>query len=199
MKKILFIWMMLLPIVGMSQIDPKYGVGAVPMENGRVIFTKVIEAPVSAQEMYEIANVWASENFKQEKEMPNRKIYESNDTTLEIIAGGEEFIVFTARALSLDRTRVYYKMNISCHDKKLTARIYDIRYWYEEERNGGQKYKAEEWITDEMGLNKKKTKLARLTGKFRRKTIDRVDELFNDLEMTISRKVLKDIMQEEGK
>jgi len=40
-------------------------------------------------------------------------------------------------------------------------------------------YKAEEWITDQYGLNKKKTKLARVSGKFRRKTIDRVDYLFN--------------------
>jgi len=40
-------------------------------------------------------------------------------------------------------------------------------------------YYAEEWITDRYGLNKKQTKLARVSGKFRKKTIDRKDYLFN--------------------
>jgi len=40
-------------------------------------------------------------------------------------------------------------------------------------------YRAEEWINDRYGLNKKQTKLARVSGKFRRKTIDRKDYLFN--------------------
>ena len=39
--------------------------------------------------------------------------------------------------------------------------------------------RAEEWITDHYGLNKPQTKLARISGKFRRKTIDRKDYLFN--------------------
>ena len=35
-----------------------------------------------------------------------------------------------------------------------------IRYWYDEARDGGEKYSAEEWIVDDMALNKSKTKLA---------------------------------------
>ena len=42
-------------------------------------------------------------------------------------------------------------------------------------------YRAEDWITDKWGLNKKQTKLARVSGKFRRKTIDRKDYLFEKL------------------
>ena len=53
-----------------------------------------------------------------------------------------------------------------------------IYYLYEEERNPTT-FTAEEWITDRYGLNKKQTKLARVSGKFRRKTIDRKDFLFN--------------------
>ena len=34
-------------------------------------------------------------------------------------------------------------------------------------------------ITDKEGLNKKQNKLARVSGKFRRETIDRKDYLFN--------------------
>ena len=53
-----------------------------------------------------------------------------------------------------------------------------IVYLYDEERDP-QTYYAEEWITDRYGLNKKQDKLARVSGKFRRKTIDRKDYLFN--------------------
>ena len=55
-----------------------------------------------------------------------------------------------------------------------------IHYLYEEERDP-QSLAAEEWITDQYGLTKKKNKLARLSGKFRRKTIDRKDYLFEML------------------
>ena len=47
------------------------------------------------------------------------------------------------------------------------------------------RYSAEEIITDEHGLNKSKTKLARVVGKFREKTIDFKDQLFKDIASTI--------------
>ena len=52
-----------------------------------------------------------------------------------------------------------------------------ISYKYEEERNK-QVYKAEEWISDDNAVNKKNTKLYRGSAKFRRKTIDRKDQIF---------------------
>lgn len=173
-------------------LDPKYGIGAVPEENGKVVFTRTINAPLAADELYAIALEWVKEQYKPDEEMPNRKIIAESPQIHEVTANGEEFIIFSSKAWSLDRTRTYYKLNIAAHDNKLTARIFNIRYWYEEDRNGGFKYTAEEWITDDKGLNKKKTKLARMSGKFRARTIDRIQELFNDLEITVSRKVLKD-------
>jgi hypothetical protein len=56
----------------------------------------------------------------------------------------------------------------------------NIRYLYDENRNGGERYSAEELITDEECMNKDKTKLLKTIGKFRRKTIDLKDELFLD-------------------
>ena len=43
---------------------------------------------------------------------------------------------------------------------------------------GGKVIRAEEWITDSEALNKTQTKLYPRSGKFRRKTIDRVKEIF---------------------
>ena len=56
-----------------------------------------------------------------------------------------------------------------------------IRYFYEELRNP-QHLKAEECITDRYAMNKKQTRLYPNTGKFRRKTVDRKDFLFNKIE-----------------
>ena len=65
-----------------------------------------------------------------------------------------------------------------------------IRYWYDEARDGGEKYSAEEWIVDDMALNKSKTKLAPICGKFRRETIDLKDTLFKSIQDTLGNKVL---------
>ena len=63
------------------------------------------------------------------------------------------------------------------------SRIY---YRYEEEQNdGGRVYKAEEWITDDNALNRKKTRLLPLSAKFRRKTIDRKDQIFDTIEKMV--------------
>ena len=53
-----------------------------------------------------------------------------------------------------------------------------IYYNYDTERKP-IKYIAEEWITDKYAVNKKRTRLYPVSGKFRRKTIDRKDFIFN--------------------
>ena len=68
-----------------------------------------------------------------------------------------------------------------------------IYYLYEEERNP-QTYKAEEWIDDDNALNKKKDKLSKMSGKFRRKTVDRKDFLFGKFN-----EILNGKKKEEGK
>ena len=81
----------------------------------------------------------------------------------------------------LDRTRVYYQVNIYLQDEICDVEVTNIHYWYEEQRDGGERYIAEEWITDDVALNKKKTKLVHEKGKFREKTIDLKDELFQSV------------------
>ena len=83
--------------------------------------------------------------------------------------------------LSLDRAHFYYTLQAVCQNGKVTVEMTHIRYLYDEYRKP-QRLKAEEWITDKEALNKKKTKLLPISGKFRRKTVDRKDVLFNNLE-----------------
>ena len=197
MKKLLFMLLML-PLMSVAQVkdDSKYlSADAVPVENGRVIFTKEIEIPMNVADIYSAAQEWLNNQYAPVKDMPNHKVLSTDRESYELNAGGEEWMVFANKFLSLDRTRVYYKINLACYDKKIVARIFNINYWYEEEREGGTKYNAEEWITNEWALNKKGTKLSKRSGKFRSKTIDRTEEIFDDLEAFINKKAIKSIMK----
>ena len=84
----------------------------------------------------------------------------------------EEYIVFKNKFFVLDRTRINYWMEIICNEGQATVKLTRINYWYEEERDGGLKFSAEEMITDEEAFNKKGTQLLKDQGKFRCKTID---------------------------
>ena len=96
----------------------------------------------------------------------------------QVVASFQEWLVFKNKPLNLDRTRFLYQIICDCKDGKADIKLNRIVYIYDEERDMTT-YKAEEWINDKYGLNKKQTKLARVSGKFRRKTIDRVDYIFN--------------------
>jgi len=102
-----------------------------------------------------------------------------------IICHFEEWMTFTNNFINLDRTRFIYTLTADCEAGRVTVRIMRIKYWYEENRDGGERYSAEEWITDEWALNKKKTRLSRISGKFRRKTVDRVEEILGNIGNTL--------------
>ena len=59
-------------------------------------------------------------------------------------------------------------------DGVIVARVED------NDGKNGESYKAEEWISDAEAINKKGTKLYPRSGKFRIKTIDRIEEIFED-------------------
>ena len=89
--------------------------------------------------------------------------------------------MFKKTALTLDKTRFLYVLEVACKDGSADVSLSRIRYLYEEERNP-QHIRAEEWITDKEAVNKKNTRLYPYSGKFRRKTIDRKYFWFNKIE-----------------
>ena len=190
MKKILFLMLLCLPFIAMAQTDPKYLAGAITMNDGKVSFKTEIQAPsLTKDQLYGTMLKWATERFKPEGKFNARVLYTNEDEGT-IAAGGEEYLVFSSSALSLDRTRIYYQLFITCENGKCDIEMTRIRYWYDEARDGGEKYSAEEWIVDDMALNKSKTKLAPICGKFRRETIDLKDTLFKSIQDTLGNKVL---------
>lgn len=149
---------------------------AVPLEDGRVVFARELDiAPGIPQEKIEsTAQEWM-ENFLKDYDPATNRII-SNEPGRIVCMGNME-IVFTNNAISYDRAMMSYAMILSTSAEKVGLRIERIRYVY---TDGGEtkKFPAEEYITDENSVNKKRTKLTPITGKFRKKTIDEVDAIF---------------------
>ena len=195
MKKFICILLALLPFFAFAKdnhnkkedkYNPKYLAGAVTLTDGKVIFDQNFQVPtLSKKDIYQKLEAWANERFKPEDKMNSRVAY-TNEEDGQIAAIAEEYLVFSSSAISLDRTRIYYHLSMFVEEGSFKMEISRIRYWYDENRDGGEKYNAEEWIVDEMALNKKKTKLAPICGKFRRETIDLKDELFKEASMLFS-------------
>ena len=161
--------------------DEKYLRGAVPLVDGKVVFSKTIEAPgKSADQIYTILHDYIEKMTKASYQIHSLFVVEDTENH-KIGATFEEWLVFKKAALMLDQTRLYYVIEVNCKNGEAEVSIKHIHYLYDEYRKP-QKLKAEEWITDDVAVNKKNTKLYPFMGKFRRKTIDRKDFIFNKFE-----------------
>lgn len=162
--------------------EAKYLDGAITTNaEGKVEFTLDTDANgKSADEIYNIVYQYMSELTQGENNIKSRMALVNKDQ--HIIANTmDEWLVFSNSFISLDRTEFKYNLVASIRDNHLTLTLERLYYIYEEDRSTGFKAPAEEVITDKYALNKKKTNLAKIFGKFRRLTIDRKDQIFNDL------------------
>ena len=105
-----------------------------------------------------------------------------------IVASVREWLTFTSNFVSLDRAKFQYTLIAQCTDGHMKMTMDRITYRYEEKANKGTYYSAEEWITDDNAVNKKNTRLYPGTAKFRRKTIDRKDMLFETIKNMLNSK-----------
>lgn len=174
--KHLLLLLLFIPAFLVAQNEERYLAGAVPVKDGKVVFSKEINrATLSQGQIYDILLKWAQSNFNSE----NSRIVYSNETKGELAIVGEDYLIFSSTALALDRTLMSYRMTIKCENHACLLEIGGIRYKYDVSyQQEPEKYLAEEWITDKLALNKDQDKLSRITGKFRRKTIDFVDKTF---------------------
>lgn len=167
-----------------QKVDQKYLDGAVPEVDGSVVFTLDKDVPgMSADQIYDkIYEVISSvvEEGKSSGLKPESRIAAVNKAGHSIAARVKEWLVFSSNFISLDRTEFNYTILATASDGHVNLKMERITYAYEMNRKDatGLQEKAEKWITDKYALNKKKTKLSPISGKFRRKTIDRKDNIF---------------------
>lgn len=209
MKKIMLAFFALLPLTGMAQYvwetqqpstdgekqqralfepgktnkrDPKYLVNAIPVVDGKVVFTADIEAKgKTAQQVYDIVAAELEKMSKESNQFKESQVAVINAQEKKIGGRFREWLVFQKSALALDATIFNYSIICDCSDGHLHMTISRISYEYETDRTDtgiGQEMTAEQCITDEYGLTRNKQKLSRYYGKFRKKTIDRKDYIF---------------------
>lgn len=202
MKRLIIAMAMCLPMAAVAQdnsweqnttavkanVNPKYLAGAVPEVDGKVVFETTIEAPgKTKKQIYDLLLEDMTRLTKEDNQFEQSTIVqlENNDYS-QIVGSYQEWLVFKNKPLVLDRTRLFYHLIAEIKDCEATIKMTRIHYLYDEEREPTP-YKAEEWINDKYGLNKKMTKTSRVSGKFRIKTIDRKDYLFNRLTKVLNK------------
>lgn len=186
MKKILLIMALCLPLLAQAKgkkDDTPYLKGAVPEVNGAVKFQKSFEVTgKSNEEIYQAMKGWMQKLVNGSIPAPGNYARISMDTKDTLVAKVCEWQVYKDKFLNLDRSRCRYTLAAFINGNKVTLEISSLSWYYEEDQEGnkGIIYRAEEWINDANALNKKGTKLLPRSGKFRRKTVDRSQELFEE-------------------
>lgn len=187
MKKFFFLLLLALPVAAVAQRGntddmSRYLAGAVPLKDGYVCFEKTYKAEGKTQgELFHLLKEYTQKQLVEgEYHLEQARITEADSTTGIIAASMEELLYFKKSAWVNHRTRFFYQLIYRITDGGFSIEMRRIHYLYEETEVPGIQttYPAEKWITDEEALNKDKTRLTRIGGKFRRFTIDRKDEIF---------------------
>lgn len=205
MKKLLIAILMVMPLMATAQDntwerieqdpqdkenpDAKYlAENAVPVVDGKVCWEIDIKAPgKSSREIYDILLKQLTKMTTEPNQIANSIVAVQDTVNMELGAAFHEWLVFKSSALSLDRTQFNFQILVSCTDGNANVKFTRITYDYDTERKPTH-YTAEEWITDKYAVNKKHTKLYPISGKFRRKTIDRKDFIFNKFNTLLNEK-----------
>lgn len=187
MKKLFLALLLMLPIMAVAKnpVDAKYLKGGVPEENGVIVFRKSFSvSDKQTDQIFSTLYNYVSKVVVGSAIQGHRtRILSDGKEDGIIVARVEEYMTFGhVTFLSLDRTRFIYQLQAQVEGNKVKMSISQISYYYNEDRDGrnGVTYKAEEWISDKEAINKKGTKLYPRSGKFRIKTIDRVEEIFEN-------------------
>lgn len=175
---------LLLPTVAYADgdDDTRYLSGSVPEENGKVVFSKeFIISGMSKKEIYTRSLNYLTERMAKNQNSSRVAYTDEKEGVIATVA--QEWLVFSQSFISLDRSEINYQVKVTCSDGKCIVSIARIFYLYQQK----EKYTAEEWISDKVALNKTKTKLIRGMAKWRRKTVDMVDDYYKDFLNVLSR------------
>lgn len=168
--------------------DAKYLIGAVPEKDGIITFTKTLfVAGKTPAEVYPIVYEYIKGLVAAGRQDLRTRLVSEDPATGEVVAKVEEIMTFKKKFLNWDHTYFRYLISAKCDGEasglkstQVNLTITQISYYYgfDQDGNGGETYRAEEWISDKEAVNKAGTKLYPRSGKFRRKTVDRVEEIF---------------------
>ncbi|MDE7118052.1 MAG: DUF4468 domain-containing protein, partial [Bacteroidaceae bacterium] len=172
--------------------------GAVPEENGVVMFKDVIAAPGKTKDdifakvaqwasfRYEpnsVMGVYTDSNFF--KNLEFSKVKEANKQSGKIQCQGAEELIFSIKPLAKNYTQAFYLLDLDVQDGQVGFNLHTLSFNVDQGEGQFVRETAEDWITDKECLNKK-GELRRIPGKFRIKTIDLVNELKQEIATAIN-------------
>ncbi|MDH6354636.1 flavin reductase (DIM6/NTAB) family NADH-FMN oxidoreductase RutF [Dysgonomonas sp. PH5-45] len=163
-----------------AQTDEKYMKGAVPEEDGRVVFSKTVETSLPAADVYQKMNDWASQNYTQTEANPKQRILFNSPEQRSIACQGEKELVFNKSVFNMDKTTMNYQLIITATDRQCKIAIRNISYDYFDTKTNPIVLKAEETITDKVALRGNKSIYKAYKG-FRTHTIDFVNDLYAEI------------------
>jgi len=168
--------------------DRPYLAGAMPEVDGNIVYSLDVNLPgKQADEVYNKVLSQLELLTKDENQTGISKIAIENKEESTIVATYEEWLVFSNKVLQLDRSKMTYIIVAKCYDGSCHLDILRINYKYDLERKP-QYFSAEETIADKKILSKDGTKLKKGYIKFRKKTVDRMNELVATLREGIEEK-----------
>ncbi len=157
--------------------DMPYLAGAVPEEDGKVVFTADISNSLSAEEAYERVYKLMDELSKEKYQTEGKSKVAIVDTQEHSVVGTyNEQLIFHKKALELDYTMFSYVIIAKCKDNDVNIRIERLSYDYTFGKEP-EHLLAENLITDDKMLTNNGTKLRKINSKFRKRTVDRMREL----------------------
>lgn len=175
-----------------------YMAGAVPEEGGKVVFSeKILFAGKTKEQVFANLAQWANLRYMSDtehglwndkdyyKNLENAKVKVADEASGLIVCQADEEQVFSNRLLSKDFCRMNYELDLRIEESHVVATVKTISYVYNLSEIP-ERIAAEDWITDKEAISKK-GKLLRMSGKFRIKTIDLVDQIFAEISEAVLR------------
>lgn len=172
--------------------------GAVPEENGKVVFKATITAPGKTHnELFAKVAQWVGLRYEPNSQMgqytdpnffknlENAKVLTADKQKGTFRCQGAEELIFSIKPLAKNYTQAFYLLDLTINDGQVDFNLNTLSFNVDEGEGKFIRVTAEEWITDAECLNKK-GELRRIPGKFRIKTIDLVEELKKEISETIN-------------
>lgn len=173
--------------------------GAVPEENGKVVFKGVIAAPGKTKDdIYTKLAQWASlryepnsvmgDDYRDSKFFKNlefAKVTKADKQNGTIQCQGAEELIFSLKALAKNYTQAFYLLDLQVKDGQVEYTLHTLSFNVDQGDGQFVRVPAEDWITDKECLNKK-GEMKRIPSKFRVKTIDLVEELRKEMSEAVN-------------
>ena len=172
--------------------DKKYLAGAVPTEDGKVVFNRQLDITgIAPQTAIELTRQWA--NGPLANDGYSGKIYDIDNNAGSLVINMDGDLVFKSSAFQLDQATISFILDVKFNNNKCMLTFRNIRYLYAINPNNTRRdvIMADNWIVDKEALNKAGTKMYAMNGKFRIRTVQLVDYLTESLRSGLNARDVK--------